>query len=223
MSAVMAEPAADAAPSRRPRKKILVLGALLLALALALAAGTVVFLKQRAARAAVGDDEVATAEHAAGASHIDAKATPIYLPLDPFVVNLADREADRYAQIGITFELDSNASAEQIKAYMPAIRNTILLIVANKTSKEMFAREGKEQLAQELLRESARAMGIDVPTPEPVMPAAMEATSAAAAGTSAAASAVADGAAVKPKTPRRNPNAQRNPILHVHFSSFIIQ
>src|SRR5947209_5414248 len=117
MSAVMAQPAADAAPTRRPRKKVLMLGALLLALVLALAAGTAVFLKQRAARAAASDDDVATAEHAAGTSHVDPKNVPVYLPLDPFVVNLADREADRYAQIGITFELDSNASAEQVKAY----------------------------------------------------------------------------------------------------------
>jgi flagellar FliL protein len=221
MSAVMAEPAADAAPIRRPRKKILILGALLLALVLALAAGTVVFLKQRAARAAAGgEDEVATSEHATASSHADPKNVPIYLPLDPFVVNLADREADRYAQIGITFELDSNGSGEQVKAYLPAIRNAILLILANKTSKEMFAREGKEQLAQEILRESARAMGIDVATPEPVLPASTQATSAAALGASAAASGVAD---VKPKAPRRGQAGQRNPILHVHFASFIIQ
>jgi flagellar protein FliL len=221
MSAVMAEPAADAAPIRRPRKKILIVGALLFALVLALAAGTVVFLKQRAARAAAGEDEVATAEHGAAASHVDPKNVPIYLPLDPFVVNLADREADRYAQIGITFEVDSNASSDQVKAYMPAIRNAILLIVANKTSKEMFAREGKEQLAQELLRESARAMGIDVATPESVSPGPVQAASGAVAGASAA---LADASApAKPKTSRHNPNAQRNPILHVHFSSFVIQ
>ena len=167
MSAVMAEPAADAAPIRRPRKKLLIVGAALLALVLALAAGTVFVLKQRAARAAAGDDEVVTAEQAS-ASRIDPKNVPVYLPLDPFVVNLADREADRYAQIGITFELDSNASVDQIKAYLPAIRNAILMILANKTSKELLHREGKEQLAQEILREAARPMGIEVAAPEPV-------------------------------------------------------
>jgi Flagellar basal body-associated protein len=224
MSAVMAEPAADAAPIRRPRKKILIVGAAVLALVLALAAGTVVFLKQRAARAAAaGDDEVATEQ--AGSSHIDPKNVPVYLPLDPFIVNLADREADRYAQIGITLEVDSNASSEQIKAFMPAIRNAILLILANKTSKELLNREGKEQLAQEILREAARPMGIEVPAPEPVTPAPGEGATSAATAASAPASAVdvANAAAAKAKALRRNPNAPRNPIQHVHFSSFIIQ
>jgi flagellar FliL protein len=187
-----------------------------LVLVVALAAGAVVLLKQRAARAAAGDDEAAAAEPAstaAATSHIDPKNVPIYLPLDPFVVNLADREADRYAQIGITFELESNAAGEQIKAYMPAIRNAILLILANKTSKELMFREGKELLAQDILREAARPMGIEVVAPEPVTPAPGESASAAASGAAAAAS--------KPKT--RRAGAQRNPIVRVHFSSFIIQ
>jgi len=216
MSAVMAEPAADAAPVRRPKKKILIVGVIVLALVLALAGGALVFLKQRAARAAAGDDEAAAAAETAAttASHIDPKNVPIYLPLDPFIVNLADREADRYAQIGVTFELESNAAGEQIKAYMPAIRNAILMILANKTSKELLYREGKELLAQEILREAVRPMGIEVSTPEPVTPAPTESASAAASSAAAAAS--------KPKA-RRGTGAQRNPIVRVHFASFIIQ
>ena len=35
----------------------------------------------------------------------DPKAVPTFVPLDPFTVNLADRDADRYAQIGVTLEL----------------------------------------------------------------------------------------------------------------------
>jgi len=217
MSAVMAEPAADAAPARRPKKKILLIGVVVLVLTLALAAGAIVFVKQRAARAAAaaGDDEGAAAETAAAtAIHVDPKNVPIYLPLDPFIVNLADREADRYAQIGITLELESNAASEQIKAYMPAIRNAILMILANKTSKELLYREGKELLAQEILREAVRPMGIEVSTPEPVTPAPTESASAAASSAAASAS--------KPKA-RRGMGAQRNPIVRVHFASFIIQ
>src|SRR4029077_13853725 len=91
-----------------------------------------------------------------------------YLPLDPFIVNLADREADRYAQIGITFELESSMMGDRIKAYMPAIRNAVLLILANKTSKDLLNREGKEQLALEIQGEAVRPMGIGIAGPEPV-------------------------------------------------------
>lgn len=215
MSAVMAEPVADA-PIRRPRKKLILLGLVVLALVLALAGGVVVFLKQRAAHAlAAGGDDEAVAEQP-GPTHVDPKSVPIYLPLDPFIVNLADREADRYAQVGITLEVDSNASSEQIKAYMPAIRNAILLILANKTSKELLNREGKELLAQEIMREAVRPMGIELAAPEPITapPAEHAASAAASAGESAS--------AAKPKAQRRRAD-MRNPIQHVHFSSFIIQ
>jgi len=235
MSAVMAEPAVDDAPViRRPKKKLILIAAAVLVLVLALGAGAVVYLKQRAAHAAAvaaGDEEGAAAEH--GAAHVDPKNVPIYLPLDPFVVNLADKDVDRYAQIGITLELDSGVSADQIKAYMPSIRNAILMILANKSSKDLLNREGKEQLAQDIMREAVRPMGIEVAPPEPVTVAptavvlaasgAAEGASAAASGATAAA-AVASGIAVaaKPK-PHRRVDGQRNPIQHVHFSSFIIQ
>jgi flagellar protein FliL len=230
MSAVMAEPAAAEAPVRRPKKKLILIGGVALVLVLALGAVTVVFLKQRAAHAAAvaAGDEDAAPDRTASA-HIDPKNIPIYLPLDPFIVNLADKDADRYAQIGITLELDSGTSADEIKAYMPAIRNAILLILANKSSKELLSREGKEQLAQDIMREAVRPMGIEIAAPELVTPAPIAASGAASAAASGAAAASgvaapASGAAVaqaaKPKPHRRD---ARNPIQHVHFSSFIIQ
>jgi flagellar FliL protein len=220
MSAVMAEPAADAAPIRRPRKKLILFGVLVLALVLALAAGVVVFLKQRAAHAlaAAGEDE-AVAEQS-GPAHIDPKSVPIYLPLDPFIVNLADREADRYAQIGITLELDSNASGEQIKAFMPAIRNAILMILSHKSSRDLLDRAGKEQLAAEILRDASRTMGIETREPEPVSPKAEDADKPAA-------DPGADDEDSKPKVKAKPKTARAevepNPIRHVHFSNFIVQ
>ena len=221
MSAVMADPAVvDAPVPRRPKKKLIVIGAAVLALVLALGAGTIVFLKHRAAQAAAAGDDAASADDPAPAAANVAKPVPFYLPLEPFVVNLADREADRYAQIGITFELENGLTGDQIKAYMPAIRNAILLILANKTSKDLLNREGKEQLALEIQREAVRPMGIEIALPEPVT-AAPVATLPAGAASEPASAVAAVAAASKPK-PR--PRAtQRNPIQHVHFSSFIIQ
>jgi len=230
MSAVMAAPAVDDAPvTRRPKKKLILIGAALLALVLGLGAGAVVFLKQRAAHAAAAiDDDAATPDSSTPAAAAQAKSVPFYLPLDPFIVNLADKEADRYAQIGITFELESSMSGDQIKAYMPAIRNAVLLILANKTSKDLLNREGKEQLALEIQREAVRPMGIEVAAPEPVTMAlavvATAASAAAASTASAPASAIGVDAASSVKAkPRRRAESQRNPIQHVHFSSFIIQ
>ena len=223
MSAVMAAPAVDDAPvTRRPKKKLIVIGAVVLALVLALGAGAIVLLKQRAAHAAAAaEEDAASAETATpGTPGAAVKGAPFYLPLDPFIVNLADREADRYAQIGITFEVENSATGDQIKAYMPAIRNAVLMILANKTSKDLLSREGKEQLALEIQREAVRPMGIEIATPEPVTMAPPVATAGASAPASASAAEAAASAKAKP---RRRAETQRNPIQHVHFSSFIIQ
>ena len=223
MSAVIADPTADAVPVKRGKKKLMIYGAAGLVLTIAIAGGAVVYIKQRAAHAAAaaGDEDGVAGDHAA-APKVDPKNAPVYLPLDPFVVNLADKEADRYAQIGVTFELSQGSSAEELKAYMPSIRNAILLILANKTSRDLIDRAGKEQLAQEILREAVRPMGIEIAAPEPIDKAASSAdiSGAHSAPASASASASVESSKTKPKPKRM---AQKNPIHLVHFSSFIIQ
>jgi len=211
-----ADPAA-AAPAggavKRGKKKLMIMIAAALAVVLAAGGGGVWVLKKKAAHAAelaAGGDEDTAVEATAVAPKADAKTIPVYLPLDPFIVNLADKDVDRYAQIGITLELENAVFADQVKAYMPAVRNAILLILAQKSSKDLLGRSGKEELADEIMRESVRPMGIEVLAPEPVTPAASGADKSAQ-----------DEAPPKPKKVRKNP--VRNPVQHVHFSSFIIQ
>jgi flagellar FliL protein len=247
MSAVIADrvATAGAVPVKRGKKKLLMMIAAALALVLVLGGGTVVYLKKRAAHAAAeaanDDDGASTAAAAAEASGHDASSPPTYLPLDPFVVNLADRESDRYAQVGITLEVESSVVADQMRAYMPAIRNAILMVITRKTSRELLDPMGKEQLADEIAREAVRPMGIEIATPQPVTAApepvlaaatvAASAAPAASASASATTTAAASGAAKMlvadaashPKKARPRGPATRNPIRHVHFSSFIIQ
>ena len=56
---------------------------------------------------------------------------------------------------------------------MPAVRNAILLILAQKSSRELLGRSGKEELAEEIMREAVRPMGIEILAPEPVSAAPM--------------------------------------------------
>jgi flagellar FliL protein len=109
-----------------------------------------------------------------------------------------------------------------MKTFMPAIRNGILMILAHKTSRELLDRAGKEQLAAEILRESARTMGIDVDEPE----AEVEKVADVKA-TDAAHDKAGDDDEAKPKAaPKPKPKkeaAAPNPIRRVHFANFIIQ
>ena len=181
------------------KKLILILAAALLLL-LAGGAGVAYVLMSRAAAAAAADEDGDTAPKQA-AAHDGARVAPTFVALDPFVVNLADKDAERYAQIGLTLEVDDPKFAEQMKVYMPAIRNAILMILAHKTSQELLERAGKEALANEIMREAVRPLGIEIADAE-------------APG--------ADTGKAKGKRSRKRA-AVHNPVQQVHFSSFIIQ
>jgi len=154
-----------------------------------------------AAAAEEGDDDE---EHAPAKSAHKGKdahaAVPTFLPIDPFVVNLADREHERFAQIGVTLQVDDAKAADQLKLYMPAIRNGVLMVLAHKTSAELLERAGKEKLASEIMREAVRPLGIEIPD-EDEEPAADE----------------------KPTKKKKKKAPEHNPVEKVHFSSFIIQ
>ena len=229
MSAVIADPAAvGGAPAKGGKKKLIIIVAAALLVVLLAGGGAVAYLRHKAhvaAEAEAAADGEGGAEAAAPAEVHDSHNPPTYLPLDPFVINLADRDNDRYAQVGITLELQSPAFAEQMKAYMPAVRNAILLVITRKTSKELLEPMGKEMLADEIMREAVRPMGIDIAAP---MPVTMASASGAASG-AASASAAASGAektmahADEPPAKKKHKETVKNPIQHVNFSSFIIQ
>jgi flagellar FliL protein len=223
-----APPATEGAPApvKKGKKKLIVIIAAALVLLLTVGGGAAIYLKKKAA----AHDEQASDDAAPGAEHKpakpDLKHPPTFLPLDPFVVNLADKDADRYAQIGITLEVEDAHFAEELKAFMPAIRNGILMILAHKSSQDLLDRAGKEELAGEILREASRTMGIDVEEPEASADKPVADKDAAGEKTADADKGAADDEA-KPKAkkaPARKKSAEEpNPIRHVHFSNFIIQ
>ena len=197
--------AAEAAPAAPKGKKklIVIVGALALVLALG-GGGAVFMMKKQAAAAAADEDGGAERPHAAATPKAH-KSAPTFIPLDPFVVNLADHEGERYAQVGLTLEVDDAKFGEELKTYMPAVRNAILMILAHKTSQQLLAREGKEALAEEIMREAVRPMGIEIDPPE-------------------AGEKVADAHDEGPKKrKKKKKQEEHNPVQRVHFSSFIIQ
>ncbi len=190
----------DAAKGKGKSKLVIILVAVLLLLGLA--GGGAFFVMKKNVAAANGDDGD---ESAGQASHVAAKPLaghpPTYVALDPFVVNLADKDSERYAQIAVTLEVDDAKFAEQMKGYMPSIRNAILLVLAHKSSHELLERAGKDALAQEIMREAVRPMGIEI-DPEDEAAEAQDSN--------------------KKKRKRRRAEVH-NPVTHVHFANFIIQ
>ena len=208
----MSAPAADAhaaAPPAKGKKKLIIIVAVALLVVLLGGGGAVVMMKKKAAEAAAAAEaeesgEEAPAHKTEHKKSADHKA-PVFVPLEPFTVNLADKEQDRYAQVGITLEVEDAHVCDELKAYMPAIRSNILMVLSHKTSTDLLSKDGKDKLAREILRESVRPMGIELEEEEPEEEVEEEKPSK------------------KKKKKKKKKAAPASPVLRVHFNNFIIQ
>ncbi|HYF58835.1 MAG TPA: flagellar basal body-associated FliL family protein [Burkholderiaceae bacterium] len=143
------------------------------------------------------------------------KAAHVFVTLEPFVVNLADRETERYAQVGVVLEVEDKDVEAKLAAKMPAVRNEILLLISSKQAGALTSREGKEALAGEIALAAARPLGwtpavaADDGDDEEEPPKKSKSRK--------------DGkeAAAKPK--KAPPKPLPNPVAQVHFASFLVQ
>jgi len=207
MSTAAAAAAEAPPPAAKGKKKLIILIAAAVLLLGGGGGAAFVLLKKKPA-AEDGEDaahvEKAESKAKAAPKH-DPKHPPAFSPLDPFTVNLADKEVERYAQVAVTLELDDAKTGDSVKNFMPAIRNNILMVLAHKTSAQLLTAEGKTRLAGEIQRATSRALGVEVDEPEDDDEAA------------------ADGADAKPKKKKKKRAEPALPIVAVHFSNFIVQ
>lgn len=198
--------AADAPPPAKGKKKLIIIVAAAVLLLGGGGGAALVLMKKKPAEdseeAAAVQKAEPKAKAATAAPKHDPKKPPVFAPLEPFTVNLADRETERYAQVALTLELDEPATADIVKNYMPAIRNNILMVLAHKTSAQILAAEGKTKLAGEVQRATARAMGYEVDEPEEDDD---------------------EEASTSKKKKKKKRVDVALPILAVHFSNFIVQ
>ncbi len=199
--------AAEAPPPAKGKKKLIIIIVAAAAIVLLGGGGGAFFVMKKKAAAEVeaeadGGEAPVAAKAPAAAAKKDPKALPVFVPLEPFTVNLADRNADRYAQIGVTLEVEDNLTADQIKNYMPAVRNNILMLLADRTAAELMGRDGKAKLAERMRKETLRALGFEI----------VEESEAEDTGEAEA----------KPKKKKKKAEPAL-PVKSVHFSNFIIQ
>lgn len=71
-------------------------------------------------------------------------------PLDPFIVNLADTQGQRYLKAVIQLETESPAVDHEINAKIPQIRDEVLMILSNKTYDDVASVAGKRMLKREI-------------------------------------------------------------------------
>lgn len=75
------------------------------------------------------------------------------VPLEPFVVNLADADAARYLRIKVSLMIDDKSKLPEIienEALQLKVRDVILQSLTAKTSQELINEEGKNKLRHEI-------------------------------------------------------------------------
>lgn len=186
-------PAAEAKPPKSKKMLIIILAVVLLA-----GGGGGAFFFMKKSKPAEEDGG-----HAAAVEHAKPAAPPTFLPLETLVVNLADPGGERFAQLGITLEIADPKVADSVKAFMPSIRNAVLLTVSQRTTQELLSVEGKAKLAKDIRREVSTPLGYVVEDEEEEEDDAH--------------------APKKAGKKKKKAAAPPNPIKNVLFSSFIVQ
>lgn len=135
------------------KKLFIIIGASVLVLAI-LAGIAGFFLLKKSPTAT----EPGAGEHGAPAAHGEAAAPgtavkPAVGPMvkiDEFIVNIISEEGSHYVKTSMTLEMDNAAVVEEATTRMPQIRDSVLLLIGNKTFEELQDLQGKKQLKAEI-------------------------------------------------------------------------
>lgn len=146
--------AQTAAPVPKRSKKVLILliaAALVIALLATAVVGLLLWKKGHA-----GTEE---GESAPTAAVVDLSRPPTFVPMDPFVVNLAPAEGERYLQAVLALQVADSKTGDNVKGFMPMIRNEINKVLSSKLPSELSTMEGREALADEIVRRTNTVLG----------------------------------------------------------------
>ncbi|AVR98141.1 flagellar basal body-associated protein FliL [Pseudoduganella armeniaca] len=145
-----AEAKAEAAPAGGgSKKKLIIIIVAVLILAIGGGAGAYFMLK--------GHDD--TSEHEEEPVKKKSKkkkkevGPPVYVPVEPFTVNLQPEEGEQYLQLAFTLQVGDAEQSEVIKNNMPKVRSRILLLLSSKKASEINTPEGKQALSKEILEQ----------------------------------------------------------------------
>lgn len=91
-----------------------------------------------------------------------AEKVGVFLPLDPFIVNLlVNGEGARYLKMKIDLELEGEDEKVKTEAgkHIPQLRDTIIMLLTSKTYEEVMTLEGKIRLRDEIITRANYYLG----------------------------------------------------------------
>ena len=75
---------------------------------------------------------------------------PIFVPLDPWTVNLQGDDRSRFLHVGFTLKVADKESQDRIAEYLPEVRSRILTLLSNRDPATLATPEDKARLAGEI-------------------------------------------------------------------------
>ena len=120
----------DAAAPKKSKKKLLII---IGAVTLLLGGGAGAWFSMQ------GGEDAKTAK-------AEAPPVPVFMPLEPFVVNLQGGE--QYLQTDITLQLEDETQMEAIKLHMPRVRSRLLTLLSSMDAEGLASEQDKIKLAQ---------------------------------------------------------------------------
>ena len=76
----------------------------------------------------------------------------IQFDVGTFIVNLQDRDADRYLKISVVLEVQDEKIKAELQKRLPQIKDAITTLLFTKSSGELKTAEGIEQLKEEIIK-----------------------------------------------------------------------
>ena len=157
--------AASAPAAKSSNSGSLIMMVVIVLISNVLGAGATWFFVRRAMAAVVspvaeahvvdGKENKEAIEHVDMAEVLEKSAV---LPLEPFVVNLADSDSARYLRIKVNLMVDDKSRLKEIQenqALQLKVRDVILQILTRKSSHDLINEEGKKKLRKEIQDEVA--------------------------------------------------------------------
>lgn len=136
MSKAPAKPQEEAtAPAGKSKKKLIVIIVAATLLLGAAGGGAMFFLSGKKAPKEP-KEEVAKA--------------PLFLPLEPFVVNLQSEFGEKYLQVQMTLQVADDEQVNLIKANLPQVKSRLIMLLSSKDAEGLLTPEGKDILVKEI-------------------------------------------------------------------------
>jgi flagellar FliL protein len=89
---------------------------------------------------------------------------PIFVPLDPFTVNLQPNGRNRFLHVAVTLKVSNIQAQAQLVQYLPEVRSRVLTTLSNRATESLLTTEEKSALAGEILAALNQPFAANLPS-----------------------------------------------------------